>query len=72
MAMTTAHLAAFSGYCRRCGLRYPPRTPIVMSADGLGWVHAACPGGPVMRPAQPGEVVCPDCFLIHPKGACDR
>lgn len=22
--------------------------------------------------ARPGETVCPDCFLIHPAGCCDR
>lgn len=21
---------------------------------------------------RPGEVLCPDCWLIHPTGACDR
>lgn len=64
--------AAFQGVCGQCGERYPIGTKIARDPQ-VGWMHAPyCPPDVLARPAQPGEVVCSDCFLIHPAGACDR
>lgn len=69
--------ARFAGACSVCG------SPIALGDDispyRWGWVHARCaPDGGVLAPAfAPAfaplgwEVVCSECFLIHPAGACD-
>ena len=73
--------ARFAGACSVCG------SPIALGDDinpyRWGWVHTRCapdggaPSGIDYRQridrAKPreGEVVCSECFLIHPEGACD-
>lgn len=62
-------LARYVGICRACDdtisvgddVRYNLRAEIV---------HVACPDP--TSSAQPGETVCPVCWLIHPEGECDR
>ena len=69
--------ASFPGLCGLCGEGYPEGTLICRAATPelppravSHWVHEVCPDPtPAVRK---GEVVCRDCFLIHPEGACDR
>ena len=68
--------ARYSGYCPECGERWQPGD-LIRSDDrepnGLPiWAHAVCPYTPDPTTINPGEQVCTDCWLIHPKGACDR
>ena len=67
--------ARYSGVCPDCGERWQPGDLIASSTDWDGadaWVHAACPDAPDPLPtARTGEIACPDCWLIHPEGACD-
>ena len=68
--------ARYSGVCRECGERWQPGDLIRSQAVGAErheyWLHAACPIVPDAAAVRPGEVACPDCWLIHPEGACDR
>ena len=69
--------ARYSGACPECDERWQPGDlirAVDRSVEGLPiWTHAACPDAPDPLPAaRPGEVACPDCWLIHPEGACDR
>lgn len=67
--MSDVLIARYSGWCANCDERYLEGTPIRRNADG--WVHDNCR---VFEPStvRSGEVACPDCFLIHPVGKCDR
>lgn len=72
----------YGGWCSVCGSSIAVADDI--SPYRQSWVHARCvpdggaPSGTDYRQridrAKPrvGEVVCSDCFLIHPAGACDR
>ena len=64
--------ARWSGTCSECGERWQPGDLIRAEgseANGLPiWTHAVCPL--VLDPSvlRPGETVCTDCWLVHPKG----
>lgn len=68
--------AAFPGWCGLCGVWYVEGTEIRKVAPSefvegkleAHWVHAVCPDP--LPHARAGEVICPDCFLIHPAGEC--
>lgn len=65
--------ARYSGMCPECGERWQPGDLIRAcehpNANGLPcWHHAVCPIVPDAAAVRPGEVACPDCWLIHPKG----
>ena len=68
--------ARWSGYCSECGERWQrddPIRPVVVGCEHMErWVHDACPDAPDPDALRPGETVCTDCWLVHPKGACDR
>ena len=68
--------ARYSGVCLDCGERWQPgdliRTGAYLPGEAPVWQHAACPVVPDAADPRPGEVLCPDCWLIHPTGACDR
>ena len=55
--------AKFRGECVQCGLNIKVDDLIERTADG--WAHETCP-------EVDSEPTCPRCWLIHPKGACDR
>ena len=63
--------ARYSGWCPSCGERWQEGDQIEHVDDGSysGWAHASCPDP--LPATRPGEVACQDCWLIHPKGACD-
>lgn len=70
--------ARYSGVCPECGERWQPGD-LISAADQpiwpTVWTHAICPDAAIdalMAPARTGEVSCPDCWLVHPEGACDR
>ena len=68
--------ARYSGVCVECGERWQPGDLIRADKyhhDGKAlWTHAVRPDATDPLPAaRPGEVACPDCWLIHPEGACD-
>ena len=64
--------ARYSGVCPECGERWQPGDLIrsdEREAGGLPiWTHAACPTPYDALAVNPGEKVCPDCWLVHPKG----
>lgn len=66
--------ARFSGTCHECGQRWQPGDLIRADQPERGvlpiWQHATCPETPDDRDAQ--RTPCERCFLIHPKGTCDR
>lgn len=65
-----AFRSEFSGVCAACGGHYPERTRIMWrTGEGItpGWGHEFCPD-----PLAVERPPCPDCFLVHPDGACDR
>ena len=69
--------ARYSGVCPECGERWQPGDLIRSDdhdTDCLPiWTHAACPDMPDPTTINPGEQVCPDCWLIHPLTAdCDE
>lgn len=67
--------ARYSGVCPECGERWQPGDLIRSAAQPIWptvWTHAVCPDVPDPDAIRPGEQVCTDCWLIHPKGACDR
>lgn len=68
--------ARYSGLCPECGGRWEPGDAIDTVEPGnlSRWVHAVCPDDDTSDPTvlKPHEIVCPDCFLIHPRGVCDR
>lgn len=64
----TAFVAEYHGTCEECtGPIVPGQEVSYDATDDL--VHVECPdplsAGGALRP---GEVVCPDCFLIHAGG----
>ena len=68
--------ARYSGVCPECGERWQPGDlirSVDRAVDGRPiWTHAVCPDVPDAAAVRSGEVACPDCWLIHPEGACDR
>lgn len=42
----------------------------VTRIEGGDWYHEVCP--PPAEEVKPGEEACPVCWLIHPRGECDR
>ena len=68
--------ARYSGMCPDCGERWQPgdliRTDQLNDVGLALWTHATCPDVPDISAVRPGEVICTDCWLIHPKGECDR
>ena len=71
--------ARYSGVCVECGERWQPgdliRADKYHDRGKALWTHDVCPDpiiDALMAPARTGEISCPTCFLIHPKGACDR
>ena len=68
--------ARWSGTCPECGERWQPDDPIRSVVVGHEhverWVHDRCPNASDPLSLRPGETVCPDCWLVHPEGACDR
>ena len=61
-------IAKYPGECPGCEQTFQPGTPIRI--EGGDWYHEACP--PPAEEVKPGEEACPVCWLIHPKGECDR
>ena len=62
-------MARYSGVCPECDEPWQPGD-LIRADDDRRWKHAVCP-----NPAwtvKAGEIRCPDCWLIHPEGACDR
>lgn len=60
--------ARFPGRCASCTERVHEGDPIRMTDNGA--VHDDCVDvEPEERPEPP---VCQTCWLVHPKGACDR
>lgn len=54
-----------TGFCPAgCGNRIHTGD-LIENVDGV-WVHAECAPRPDPLELQPGEVVCPDCFLVRP------
>lgn len=64
--------ARYSGVCPECGERWQPGDLIRSQAVGAEhheyWMHAVCPNDKLAASIRPGEVVCQDCWLVHPKG----
>ena len=64
--------ARYSGVCPECGERWQPgdliRSVVVGPEHVERWVHATCPAIPDAAAVRPGETVCPNCWLVHPKG----
>ena len=64
--------ARYSGVCPECGERWQPGD--LIRADGREdngppiWTHAVCPIVLDAAAVRPGEVACPVCWLVHPKG----
>ena len=68
--------ARYSGVCPECGERWQPgdliRT-VERATEGLPtWQHATCPVIPDAADLRPGEILCADCWLIHPHGGGAR
>jgi len=76
MALPAEH----PGVCAACGERFDRgerirwRTNVGYTpepeVETPGWGHEVCP-----EPKDPlgaDHPPCPDCFLVHPPGACDR
>jgi hypothetical protein len=73
MALPAQH----PGTCPACGGRFAERdrirwrTNVGFGAESEvstpGWGHEFCPD-----PLAVERPPCPDCFLVHPSGACDR
>lgn len=67
--------ARFPGICPECGERWQPgdliRTAGLTTEPGQ-WRHDRCPNVLDLDGIRPGETLCPDCWLIHPEGECDR
>lgn len=61
--------ARYPGKCGDCGETYPADTEITKTDDG--YTHADCTAAPAPKPRNEGPL-CPDCWLRHPEGACDR
>ena len=57
--------AAYEGRCEECGARIRVGEAIVRSEDD-GWQHERCPVVASRLDLQPGEIVCPDCFMVQP------
>ena len=67
--------ARFPGTCSECGEGWQPGDLIrsfVTIEHSTVWVHDVCPDSTDPTSLRPGETVCPDCWLVHPEGACDR
>jgi len=61
--------ARYSGICPECDERWQPGD-LIQAGPNTGWQHAVCPDPtPTLRA---GEIRCRTCYLIHPKGECDR
>jgi hypothetical protein len=58
--------ALYAGVCQEC-LGHFDAGVLIKPAPGDGYVHSRCPD-PLAVTSPP----CPDCFLVHPAGACDR
>ena len=61
-------IARYPGKCADCGEYWPEGTPIRHVDEG--WVHDACSDR--LSDVRRSETTCPRCWLVHPKGACDR
>lgn len=70
-------MARYSGTCEKCGEKWRPGDlihgadcdlPYEQRRNPTVWVHHTCPD-PLAAAEQPA---CPDCFLVHPEGKCDR
>ena len=63
--------ARYSGVCPECGERWQPGD-LIRAADQpiwpTVWTHAVCPTPYDALTVNAGEKVCPDCWLVHPKG----
>ena len=64
--------ARWSGQCPECGERWQPGDlirPVIVGYEHVQrWVHAVCPDALDPSVLRPGETVCTDCWLVHPKG----
>ena len=49
-----------------------PKTVRAWLAVEAHILATVCPDSTDPTTLRKGEKVCPDCWLIHPKGACDR
>jgi hypothetical protein len=77
--------AKYSGQCPRCGGVIKVWIDDI-SPSSSGWAHTSCTGSASMEDDQdyqpgiradrskkrPNEIHCPDCFMLHPVGACDK
>ncbi len=64
----SATTARYSGRCGECAETWESGDPIRRSTDGA-WRHDDCPDTTDLTPRNP---ICPECWLDHPEGACDR
>ena len=64
--------ARWPGTCPECGERWQPgdliRSVVVGYEHVERWGHDRCPDVPDPDSLRPGETVCTDCWLVHPKG----
>lgn len=58
--------AIYTGWCRGCDRRIEVGEDIRRTEEG--YAHAGCPEFLTTKVEQ----VCLVCWLVHPKGACDR
>jgi hypothetical protein len=60
--------AKYPGQCQNCGSWFKAGVLIVsLPMATEGYAHQVCPD-----PLAAGHPPCPDCFLVHPPGTCDR
>jgi hypothetical protein len=59
--------AKYPGQCQECAGWFPEGARIVSLSTTGGYAHEVCPD-----PLAVERPPCPDCFLVHPAGACDR
>jgi hypothetical protein len=78
MTRSTAFPAKYFGTCPACG--GPWRQGDMIRRHGTTdppasrpiWGHDICPESEDPTELKAGEEVCTKCWLVHPKGACDR
>lgn len=65
--------AQYPGTCAECFEPIEPGDTVTYKQVQRGRfvIHETCPDPEPLPAVRPGEVSCPDCFLIHPEGACD-